>query len=266
MRVENYISVIDSYRQLGVSNGKAAGKSEKPGSIHFDENKSFGAANVAMSARMQAGNRGLTDISRKAQENITNLQTVDYELQKAGDVLQRMQGLATLSAASAAFDADRVTLDYEFTRYKFELCELGSPRFYSVDLDKAAETSTMSALIDSVATAAPEAVVGSMNVDALGSIRTADAAAQAVSAIDDASKGISDSRAKLSEAQVKLRDEIRGVRSSSDKRPGSERAIRDTETARKTAESIRSRMLSDSAAAAQAQGNVVPQQMFQALM
>jgi len=247
-----------------LNNNKTTAAVRKPGSVRPDRSKAYGAAEISVSARTRAGSRGLTDTSIESQERILKMQTADMEMQTAEDVLQRMRSLAVRSSDSAASDADRVTLDYDFTKFKFELCTLGSPRFYYVDPDEAAEAADLSLLTDDYAEAAAD-TTGAANVDSFGSIRSADGAEQAVSAVDDAIKWVSSSRDKLDEAQSALRSELRSAGMSTGGKSSSENSVRDADAAKKVAENIRSKILVEQSRSTSAQANAVRQQVYQML-
>jgi flagellin len=264
LRINNQVSVHQSHRQLGVNNDKTA---EKVGRIGFarDGDTEDEAVNLSMSGIKRANSRGLTDASRKAQESVSLVQSADSKLQKAESILQRMQKLAAQSASITTGEDKRTSLDYEFTQYIFELCDLGTPRYDGVDPAKEEEPVMINIQVGDHAGAASEIKIDGINISALGSIGSADAAAEAVSAIDTAMRGISASRASLDEAQTKLISDFRSLDNSANTRQNPESRIRDADAARNMIENMRSSMLFGSPATEHAQANAVPQGVLQLL-
>jgi flagellin len=264
LRINSQVSVIDSYRQASVSNDGAAGRVDSPGSAHAG-NRGDGAARLAVSGIKRANSRGLTEASRKAQESASRMQGADNKLKRAEGILQRMQKLAAQSADGETTVADRIALDYKYTQYIFEICRLGSLRFDSVDPSSMEEFVPIETLGGYFYEAAAEVYIEPIDTDALGSIGSFDDASRAVSAIDSAMSGVSDSRSRLDDAQAKLISEFRSIDAPVGMQPGAGSRVSDADAAKRMVGSMRSNMMQGPSVSAQAQANAVPQSVLQLL-
>jgi len=207
----------------------------------------------------------MSEASRRLQENISLMQTSEDEMQEAESTLQRMKRLAAQSADRATAAADRTVLNYEYTRYKFELSSFTTLSIDGIDpveINKSLSTGTQAGGSSGTASGIP---VAALDVGALGSIGSAEDAAKAVNAIDTTIGGISESRTSLAEARERILDEFRSSGASAGERPGPERRIHDANTARKMTGNMRSTMLLKPSESRLAQANAAPQGVLQLL-
>jgi len=246
LRISSQIQAVDSYRQYGIGKGSAAARSDGVGLSHSVGSYTYGTAALSLSGRVPARSSGLTEASKRAQESISQLQSADAALQKADAALGRMRELAVISANVATPDAERIVLDYEFTRYKFEFSRNCTLSFSGVDFSKSSVSAVMSEPI---------------SVDAIGDIKSMDSARSAVSAIGNALDEIASSRVKIGEAQSKL---INDYQSSGNVQNLLSR-VRDSSAAVKLAEQVQRDMASSPSRSMLAHANALPQAVLQLL-
>ena len=260
MLINNHVSVLNRYKQFSINGGKEAAKTESPGTEPRARSKDYGVMDSAISGRARARSRGLTETSKKAQESISLMQGTDIKLQNAESLLQRMHNLAAMSADGATPDAERIALNYGFTQYLFELCNLGSLRFDGVDAIEAEAPEAIDVLMDDNHWAEPETTTYS-----LGSIGNLGDAARALTAVDNAMDEVSSTRARLSEAQAALINELTSRNTSAGRLPETNRSILDADTAKRIAESIQTNMQQRPMTSIRAQANAAPQGVIQLL-
>jgi len=250
LRISSQVQAIDSYRQYSIGKGSAAARSEGTGSAQRVGSGAYDTTALFISGRVRTNSGGLTEASKRVQESISQMQSAEVSLQKADATLNNMRELAVISADIATPDADRIVLDYEFTRFKFELSRNCTLSFSGVDHTK----SDTSALI-SAAT----------NSDVIGNISSVDSAVSAISAIGDALDEIASSRVKLGDAQIELLSGNQGSGSSVGMQQHSVSRIRDAGAAVKMAEQIQSQMMNAPAHSILAHANALPQAVLQLL-
>ncbi|RRD91353.1 flagellin, partial [Clostridiales bacterium COT073_COT-073] len=98
MRINANIMAINSHRQLGglvTQQGKAT---EKLSSGFRINRAADDAAGLAISEKMRAQIRGMSQASRNAQDGISVVQTAEGALDEVHSILQRIKELAVQSA------------------------------------------------------------------------------------------------------------------------------------------------------------------------
>lgn len=79
------------------------------------------AAGLAISNRMQAQTRGLSQAIRNANDGVSLADTAEGTMQEVTNMLQRMRELAVQSANGIYNDSDRVSLNEEVSQLKAEM-------------------------------------------------------------------------------------------------------------------------------------------------
>ena len=247
MRILNNISAINIYSQYGVSNRVPAKNVDGSGSGSRSGRSDLDAMGVVVSGKLRTNIHGLSDSSRRAQEDITSIQIADNALEKSQNTLQRMRTLAAQSAEFSGSDIDRVALDFEYTQFKFELDELGTVRFNGIDLLR---TDAPVNLVFHSDSGSESVTINAPRSDDLGNIITASTAGQALNSLDNAINDVSSTRERLGSILGSLQDDYMAKSAGS--------VVRDADMARKTIDSVRSGILSQPAATAMAQANAMP--------
>jgi flagellin len=84
------------------------------------------AAGLAISEKMRAQIKGLSQASRNAQDGISMIQTAEGALNESHSILQRMRELAVQSANDTNVDADRTALQNEVDQLSQELTRISN--------------------------------------------------------------------------------------------------------------------------------------------
>ncbi|MDQ0269088.1 flagellin N-terminal helical domain-containing protein [Cytobacillus purgationiresistens] len=121
MIINNNISALNTYRQLGVNNGAGAKAMEKLSSGLRINRAGDDAAGLAISEKMRAQVRGLDQASRNSQDGISMIQTAEGALQETQNILQRMRELATQAANDTNVGVDRNEIQKEINELTTEI-------------------------------------------------------------------------------------------------------------------------------------------------
>jgi len=265
LRINSQVQAADSYRKYSVNNGGDIKKAEGSGSAQRVGGSVHDAMGRFISGRMRALNLGLSETSKMAQVNVSQIQSAEVTLQKADNTLIRMREMAAMSADAATSNADRIVLDHEFTHFKLELNRLGSVVPNGVEYTRSEKPMIDREPVGVSTGDVVRAAIEAINVKGLSDIRSAESAKSAVSAIGDVMDGIAAARAKLGESQARLISEDHSAGGSAEIRQGSAGRISDASSAKKMLEKIRSDMLSKPSQSTVAQANAIPQAVLQLL-
>jgi flagellin len=294
LRITNNAAAYNSYKQHGITNGGADRSVQEPYSVRNSSSRPYEAMGIVGFVKSRVNNRGLSEIAKTAQENISLIQTAENSLQKADNILHRMHGLASLSADISYQDLDRVELDLEYTQLKFELCELSTVRFNGLDLLSTDEAVTLTFETGAGAKVTTEVTVDALDAGSLGNIGTPETARDAASNIGDTLGMVTTARETLGDVRESLEyglrspdvsasglrgaDSLLGVRNAENPRNlenqrrtenmrdtdrlrrtenlrNEQNRNRDTEAVRKMVDSARNSILQQSLTAVHAQAN-----------
>lgn len=126
MIINNNISALNTYRQLGVNNAAGAKAMEKLSSGLRINRAGDDAAGLAISEKMRAQVRGLDQASRNSQDGISMIQTAEGALQETQNILQRMRELATQAANDTNVGVDRGEIQKEINALTSEINRIGN--------------------------------------------------------------------------------------------------------------------------------------------
>jgi len=262
LRIISNVSAINSYGQYGVNNRNSAKNVEGSSSGSRMRRADHSAMGVSVAGRLRSNNRGLSDSIRLAQEGISAIQTAESALKITKSNLESMRELAAKSADGSNKEVDRKSLDFDYTRFKFEICELGTVRFNGVDLIRTDSPVTLAFQTDSNAVNTTDVIIPAINADGLGNIGTAIAAEDAISNVGGAIAEVTNAIDSLGGVREQLQN---SVRSRDVQAGGAESAGRDAGMAKKMIDSFRNELRIQSSAANMAQANIKPQGALQLL-
>ncbi|NRG47002.1 flagellin [Bacillus sp. CRN 9] len=126
MIINNNISALNTYRQLGVNNNAGAKAMEKLSSGLRINKAGDDAAGLAISEKMRAQVRGLDQASRNSQDGVSMIQTAEGALQETQNILQRMRELATQAASDTNVAVDRNEIQKEINALTSEINRIGN--------------------------------------------------------------------------------------------------------------------------------------------
>lgn len=117
---------MNTHRQLGISSNNGSKSMEKLSSGYRINRAGDDAAGLAISEKMRAQVRGLSQASRNSQDAISLIQTAEGALGESHSILQRMRELSVQSANDTNTDADRKELQAEIKQLNSELDRIGN--------------------------------------------------------------------------------------------------------------------------------------------
>ncbi len=126
MIINNNISALNTYRQLGANQGANAKSMEKLSSGLRINRAGDDAAGLAISEKMRAQVRGLDQASRNSQDGISMIQTAEGSLQETHNILQRMRELATQASNDTNVEVDRNEIQKEMNQLSSEINRIGN--------------------------------------------------------------------------------------------------------------------------------------------
>jgi flagellin len=110
-----------TYRQLSTNTDNQSKAIEKLSSGLRTNRAGDDAASLAISEKMRGQIRGLDQASRNSQDDISMIQTAEGALNETHDILQRMRELSVQSSNGTNTDADRKSIQGEFSQLGSEI-------------------------------------------------------------------------------------------------------------------------------------------------
>jgi len=238
------------------------------------------AAGMAVSAKMGADIRSLTQAIRNTNDAISLVNTYDGAAAEIENILIRMRELAVQAKSGTYEDADRINANYEYEALKSEIHRINSVTafnrtviasagganshslFVGSDVSKSGNSITFSAhTLDLNASGAtgtdiPTSIAAS---SALKSIATADAASTAVAAIDVAIGKLNGNRAQAGALINRLEHTVSNLMNVNQRLQEAVSGIVDADYASESANLARGMVLQQAGTAMLAQANQAPQ-------
>lgn len=243
MIVQHNMTALNANRQLNITNGSLAKKTEKLSSGYRVNRAADDAAGLSISEKMRAQIRGLDQASSNAQDGISLIQTAEGALNEIHSVLQRMRELTVQAANDTNVTADRRAIAKEVraltseinriaTQTEFNTMKLLSGGFQSKVLQVGANTKQTISFSISKMTA------GKLGVSAkviAGAISVAGANGKAItkliSIVNKALSKVSLQRSALGALQNRLEHTITNADNMSENLQSAESKIRDANMA-----------------------------------
>lgn len=243
MIVQHNMTALNANRQLNITNGSLAKKTEKLSSGYRVNRAADDAAGLSISEKMRAQIRGLDQASSNAQDGISLIQTAEGALNEIHSVLQRMRELTVQAANDTNVTADRRAIAKEIraltseidriaTQTEFNTMKLLSGSFSGKVLQVGANGSQTISLKISAMTA------GNLGVSAkviAGAISKSDATGKditkLISVVNRAISKVSLQRSALGALQNRLEHTIANADNMSENLQSAESKIRDANMA-----------------------------------
>jgi len=121
VRINTNIEALNAQRNLGMTAMQFAKSVEKLSSGLRINRAADDAAGLAISEKLRAQVRGLTQAQRNAQDGISMVQTAEGALTEVHSMLQRMRELAVQASNSTLSSADAASVNTEITALKAEI-------------------------------------------------------------------------------------------------------------------------------------------------
>lgn len=236
------------------------------------------AAGLAISERFTAQIRGLEQANRNANDGISMLQTAEGALDEVGNMLQRMRELAVQAANGTVSDADKKSLDDEFTELRDEIVRITDTTEFNgtsllganasvnfqVGFENGANNQIKISFLDLATANIASGGIASVATGAFG-ISTAGSASTALGRLDAAIDAISAKRADFGAKQNRLESTVRNNASIIENQSAARSRTMDADFAAETANLTRAQILQQAGTAMLAQANAIPQNVLSLL-
>lgn len=271
LRINQNVAAFNAHRNL-VATDSALGKSLERLSSGFRINRAADdAAGLAISERMRAQVRGLTQASRNASDGISMVQTAEGALNEVHAIVQRIRELVLQAGTGTVTAADRTQIQTEIAALLAEVNRVsGSTSFNGVALLDG--TLDVDLLVGSTGATAEviNVQVGDLSATGLG-IAGVDVGAASfdvaatLTIVDTALDSISSERAGLGAVQNRLEHTIANLGVAIENLAAAESRIRDADMAKEMVAFTRNQILLQAGTAMLAQANAAPQAVLQLL-
>ncbi len=243
MIVQHNMTALNANRQLNITNGSLAKKTEKLSSGYRVNRAADDAAGLSISEKMRAQIRGLDQASSNAQDGISLIQTAEGALNEIHSVLQRMRELTVQAANDTNVTADRRAIAKEIraltseidriaTQTEFNTMKLLSGSFSGKVLQVGANGSQTISLKISAMTAGKLGVsAGKIAAKISKSDATGKEITKLISVVNKAISKVSLQRSALGALQNRLEHTIANADNMSENLQSAESKIRDANMA-----------------------------------
>jgi len=284
MVINHNMSAAYANRQLKVREGSINNNIEKLSSGMKINKGSDDASGLAVSEKLRAQVRGLTQASKNVGNAVSFIQTTEGYLNETQDILGRVRELSVQSANGIYDESDRMQIQVEVSQLVDEVNRIAShAQFNGLSLLQGKYVKNSG---DNVATASmwfqvganmdqrEQVFIGTMTAEALkltdaqnGPLKLAspDDANKAIGILDDALKVVSKQRADLGAYQNRFEMAVKGIDIAAENMQAAESQLRDTDMATEMVDYVKNQILSQAGTAMLAQANQKTQSVVQLL-
>jgi len=224
------------------------------------------AAGLAISEKLKAQIRGLSQSERNANDGISLVQTAEGALNEVSGALVRMRELAVQASTGTLGDEERGYLNNEFSALMTEIDRISNvTEFNGKYLLNGAASGGVSFQVGLNNVAANDRIavsIGATSATSLSintqSISAASKAQNSLSALDDAIKSVSGTRGDLGAVQNRLQITVNNLSTQRENISAANSRIRDVDVADETVSMTRSQILMQAGVAILAQSNQLP--------
>ncbi len=195
-------------------------------------------AGFAISERMRAQIRGLSQAQRNAQDGISLIQTAEGGMNEIHSMLQRMREISVQASNGTYTDDDRQKLNYEFNELKEALGQIAKgSNFNTIPLlDGSKESKGIKLQVGANAGQTVEVKIGSCSPESLGildvEIGTREDSQKAISKMENAISKVSLNRSSIGAMQNRLEHTINYLENAEYNLTAAESRIRDADMAK----------------------------------
>jgi flagellin len=259
LRINHNPEAFNAHRQLVGTSDQLSKSMERLSSGYRINRAADDAAGLAISERLRAQVRGLSQAQRNAQDAVSLVQTAEGALTEVHSMLQRIRELAVQYKNGSLSTADQASIQTEINHLASEVERIGvNSEFNGIKLLNAAATVTFQVgandgEVISVSTISLGAAIPA-NVYAL----TAGGATD-ITEIDAAISAISTQRAQFGAVQNRLEHTLNNLAVYQENLQASESRIRDVDMAAEMVQLTKLQILQQAGTAMLAQANQTPQ-------
>jgi flagellin len=224
------------------------------------------AAGLAISVGMDAQVKSLNQAVRNANDGVSLAQTAEGSLNETTNILTRMRELAQESATGTVSDAQRTSIQNEFTQLSSEIDRIANATQFngsnlldgSLSAGIGFQIGTNNTPNDSITLSITSATASSLGLSSTA-VSTQTSAQSALASIDSAIASVSSLRGTLGAVQNRLQSSISNIQVAVENISAAESRIRDVDVAAETANMTRANILVQAGVSILAQANQSPQ-------
>ena len=266
LRVNTNVTSINAQRNLSAVTDRLSGNYRKLSTGLRISTASDDAAGLAISERLRSQVRSLEQAKRNANDGISFVQTAEGALNEVSSILVRLRELAVQSSNGSVSNADKNTLNEEFTSLISEVNRIGSStEFNGIKLLDGSSSVVnfqvgfgTTAGIDTLQVSLSAALSTSLSLNSLD-IGSGGTTTTAITNIDTAINTISSLRGSLGAIQNRLGSTINNLAIQVENLSAAESRIRDVDVAYETAQLTRNNILQQASISVLSQANSQPQ-------
>ena len=266
LRVNTNVTSINAQRNLSQVTNKLSTNFRRLSTGLRISSAADDAAGLAISERLRSQVRSLDQAKRNANDGISMVQTAEGALNEVSSILTRLRELSIQANNGTVSDADKDTLNEEFTSLVNEIDRIGnSTEFNNIKLlDGSASTVSFqvgfgtTANVDTLDVTLQEATASNLGLSSLD-IGSTGSQTGAITAIDDAINTVSGLRGSLGAVQNRLGSTINNLAIQTENLSAAESRIRDVDVAYETAQLTRNNILQQASISVLSQANAQPQ-------
>ncbi len=266
LRVNTNVTSINAQRNLSSVTERLSGNFRRLSTGLRISTAADDAAGLAISERLRSQVRSLEQAKRNANDGISLVQTGEGALNEVNAILIRLRELAIQSSNGSVSNADKSTLNEEFTSLITEINRIGtSTEFNGIKLLDGSSSAVnfqvgygTSIGIDTLAISLSPTLSTSLSLNSLD-IGSGGSTSQAIANIDTAINTVSSLRGRLGAAQNRLNSTINNLAITVENLSAAESRIRDVDVAFETAALTRNSILQQASISILGQANAQPQ-------
>jgi flagellin len=269
MTINTNIAAINAQRNLSATQGRLEANFGRLSTGLRINRASDDAAGLAISERLKAQIRSMSQAERNGNDGISLLQTAEGAMNETTGIITRIRELAMQSANGTLGATERQYIEDEKDALLAEIDRIASSTEFNGTplLNGGAAGTTFSFQIGTNGTAADriDVTISDMTTASLaaGALATIDLTTQAgaqaaLTTLDTAMDDVSTARAALGTAQNRLQITVANLGNARENLSAANSRIRDVDVAAETAEMTRNNILTQSGVAVLAQANQLP--------
>lgn len=266
LRIQTNIASLNAQRNLGTASQSLQASYRRLSTGLRIATAADDAAGLAISERLRAQIRSVSQAERNANDGISLVQTAEGALNEVNSILIRMRELGIQARNGTLTADDRTTLDQEFQQIISEIARISSATTFSGIKLLDGSSPTLSLQVGSGVTQGVDTIDVSLvsivpTALGLGSLSITDISNStlAIQAVDTAINSVVGLRGSLGATQNRLASTINQLQIDRENLSAAESRIRDLDIASETANLTRSSILQQAAISILSQANLQPQ-------
>ena len=264
LRINTNVTSLSAQRTLGANNTEQATTLGKLSSGSRITKAADDAAGLAISEKLKAQIRGVSQAERNANDGISMIQTAEGGLNETSNILVRLRELAVQSASDTVGDAERKFTDLEYQNLKQEMERIsqvtefngmklldgsGGKYDFQIGINNNDFQDRISYHADK-----QNSSLNSLGITEL-SVGSKESSQTSIAKIDAAIQNISGQRAELGAVQNRLTSTINNLQSSNENLSAANSRIRDTDMAAESAKNTKMNILTQAGTSVLSQAN-----------